>query len=129
MRWWSRWEVYNQLLEYFGDVHRFLKSNEDIAPRIMDHLRVLMDDNDSLCRLKLKLAAMVDIGRHFVTATYDLEGDGALSLCCYDRLQSVANACRPHAMSLPNVHAVALDLAATLCCTGLGRRIWTPGSS
>ena len=51
--------------------------------------------------------------RHFVTATYDLEGDGALSLCCYDRVQSVANACRPHAMSLPNVHAVAFDLAAT----------------
>ena len=85
----------------------------------MDHLRVLMDDNDSLCRLKLELAAVVDIGRHFVTATYDLEGDGALSLCCYDRLQSVANVCRPHAMSLPNVHAVALDLAATFPAVAL----------
>ena len=79
--------MYNQLLEYFGDVRRFLNSNEDISPSIMDHLRVLMDDNDSLCRLKLELAAVVDIGRHFVTATYDLEGDGALSLCCYDSLQ------------------------------------------
>ena len=31
----------------------------------MDHLRVLMDDNDSLCRLKLELAAVVDIGKAF----------------------------------------------------------------
>lgn len=112
-RWWSRWEVYNQMLTYFGELRRFLDDNQDVAPKTMDHLRVVMNDPDQVCRLKLELAAVIDVGKHFVTATYDLEGDGALVLCCYERLQAVAYACRIHAMHLPNVRAVARDLAAS----------------
>ena len=62
--------------------------------------------------LKLVLAAVVDVGRHFVAATYDLEGDSALVLCCFDRLQALADACQIDLFHMPNVHAVALHLAA-----------------
>ena len=31
-RWWSKWEVVKQLVELFGDVETFLRSNEGIAP-------------------------------------------------------------------------------------------------
>ena len=30
-RWWSRWEVQKQLLEYFGDVEGFLRTNTDLG--------------------------------------------------------------------------------------------------
>lgn len=32
VRWWSRWEVYNQLMVQFGDLEPFLQRNDDIAP-------------------------------------------------------------------------------------------------
>ena len=31
-RWWSRWEVYDQLLNLFGEIHPFLHDNRDHAP-------------------------------------------------------------------------------------------------
>ena len=31
-RWWSRWEVYQQLLNLFGDVLPFLEENPDLSP-------------------------------------------------------------------------------------------------
>ena len=40
-------------------------------------------------RLKVELAIVVDLGVHFVNATYSLEGDGALILKAYQILQSV----------------------------------------
>lgn len=99
----------------FGYLLPFLDAAEDIAPKTMDHLRVIVDSEDQLCRLKLELAALIDCGKHFVTATYDLEGDGALVLGCYQRMQIVANACQVGVgqMHFPNLQAVAADLAAT----------------
>lgn len=77
--------------DYLGDVRLFLESNEEAMPRIMDHLRKVMKDENHLCRLKPELAVMINIGRHFVAATYNLEGDRALALAFYKRLQAVAN--------------------------------------
>ena len=31
-RWWSRWEVYKQMMVQFGDLEEFLKSNSDVSP-------------------------------------------------------------------------------------------------
>ena len=69
-------------VQLLWDVRLFLDSNKEVASRIMDHLRAVMEDDNRLCRLKLELAAIIDIGRHFVAATYDLEGDGALAFAC-----------------------------------------------
>ena len=81
----------------------------------MDCLQEILQDQDRLCRPKVELAAIVDVGKHFVAATYDLEGDGALSLSCYDRIQAVCNACQIDfgAMQFPCLRAVARDLLST----------------
>ena len=50
------------------------------------------------------------MGEPLVKATYVLEGDGPLVFSCFERLQTVANACQvPH---FRNVHAVAVAIAA-----------------
>lgn len=43
-RWWSRWEVYNQLLALFGDVLPFLEENSDISTATRTKLIALMRD-------------------------------------------------------------------------------------
>ena len=113
--WWLRWEVYHQLLLFFGDIQPFFNNNEDVAPNVMDHLRAVFNDPKLLCRLQLELAAVVDVVKHFVSATYDLEGDSALSLCCYQRVQALCNACQLNVaqMHFSNLHSVAVSLAAS----------------
>ena len=97
----------------FGDVRPFLEKNDDVAPKLSDQLLAIIDDPDHYRSLMLQLAATVDIGQHFVKATYDLEGDSALALCCYERLQAVARACRLNVgdMHMPNLRSVARNLA------------------
>ena len=105
-RWWSKWEVYKQLLEQFGDVPRFLQeaATEKIDPNIVRQLQDLLSDPESLVNLKLELAVTIDVGEHFVKATYFLEGDGPLVFSCYEKLKAVAEACQ--APYFPNVRAV-----------------------
>lgn len=59
--------------------------------------------------LKLELAAVIDLGSHFVKATYNLEGDGPLVLKCYEIIEEVKAALQ--AAHYPNVTAVAEMLA------------------
>ena len=47
-RWWSRWEVYEQMLLLFIDIRPFLDKDEAIAPKVMDHLRVTFSNPDCL---------------------------------------------------------------------------------
>ena len=47
---------------------------------------------------------IIDVGEHFVKATYFLEGGGPLVFSCYEKLQAVAEACK--AQHFPNVRAV-----------------------
>ena len=44
--------------------------------------------------LKLELAATIDVGEHFVKATYFLEGDGPLVFACYEKLSTVSQLCQ-----------------------------------
>ena len=43
-RWWSRWEVCNQLLLQFGDVLPFLQSHQNFAPATTNKLTQLLSD-------------------------------------------------------------------------------------
>ncbi|CAB4018870.1 Hypothetical predicted protein [Paramuricea clavata] len=36
-RWWSKWEVVNQVHDYFGDVEPFIRGIEDLAPALRAH--------------------------------------------------------------------------------------------
>ena len=111
-RWWSKWEVYKQLTEQFGDLQEFVANaeRENVAPQISHQLVDFLSDPDKVLSLKLELAVIVDVGVSFVKATYVLEGDGLQVFSCFERLQTVANACQiPH---FRNVHAVTVAIAA-----------------
>lgn len=104
-RWWSKWEVMEQLMRYFGDVEPFLEQNQDIAPRITDHLRVLLANEEERKQLIMELCAVVDAGEPFVKATYYLEGDGVLLFTAYTTLQGLSTAAAQR--NYPNVAAQA----------------------
>ena len=111
-RWWSKWEVYKQLTEQFGDLQEFVANaeRENVAPQISHQLVYFLSDPDKVLSLKLELTVIVDVGESFVKATYVLEGDGLQVSSCFERLQMVANACQmPH---FRNVHAVTVAIAA-----------------
>ena len=73
------------------------------------HLLEIFDDHQDAQDLRLKLAAVVGAGVHFLSSTYYLEGDTPLIFSCYERLCSVA-----HAVAVepyPNTSAVAREIA------------------
>ena len=104
-RWWSKWEVMNLVLEYFADVEPFVRENDHLAPATRAHLMEIFNSPADSKDLELELAAFVDGGNHFVSATYYLEGDGPLVFRCYERLATVSNAVAVAAY--PNVEGVA----------------------
>ena len=62
-----------------------------------------------LMNLKLELAATIDVGEHFVKATYFLEGDGPLVFACYEKLSTVSQLCQ--APCFLNVCAIAAAIS------------------
>ena len=103
--WWSRWEIMLQVLEQFGDVEPFLQENSDLSPATRSKLLDILHNPQSLTTLKLELAAVVDMGVHFVKATYRLEGDGLLILVCYEEILKIRAAIQ--SAWYPNIQAVA----------------------
>lgn len=106
-RWWSRWEVMNQAFMMFGDIEPFLRENDDASPATRMKLLEFFNDRQKLFLLKLELAVIVDVGAHFVKATYTLEGDGILALICYDRILEIRAAIR--SSYHPNVQAIVRE--------------------
>ena len=91
-RWWSKWEIFNQLLVQFGDIEPFLRINSDLGPVSRQKLVKTFEDAQKLPLLKLELASIVDWGKVFVEATYILEGDGPLAFTCYEIMQTIVSA-------------------------------------
>ena len=89
-RWWSRWEVYEQLLTSSGDATPFVEQETTLAPTTRQRLLSITQDTQKNQKLQLELAAVIDAGDPFVRATYKLEGDGALVFDCFDVLSSLA---------------------------------------
>lgn len=112
-RWWSRWEVYNQLLNLFGDVYPFLQENQDFAPSTrtkVTKLLSILDDNQKKTKLQLELTVVIDAGAPFIQATHKLEGDGPLVLDSYDVIFSLTEAiCVAH---FPNLTALSTTLSS-----------------
>ena len=88
-RWWSKWEIFKQLLLQFGDIEPFLNRNTDLGPSSRPRLLAILSDQEKLKHLKLELAAIIDWGEVFVKATYNLEGDGPLSFTAYEEVRTV----------------------------------------
>ena len=109
-RWWSRWEVYNQLLELFGDVQPFLEENDEISPINRSKMLAILQDPQRRPYLMVELAIVVDAGKQFVQATYNLEGDGPLSFTCYEQLEAVYQSTRVR--HFPNCDAMISRFSA-----------------
>ena len=109
-RWWSRWEVINQILELFGEIEPFLIENDDLAPRTKQKMINILQDPTNNAYLQVEMAAVVDAGREFVKSTYKLEGDGPLVLDCYECLQTVLASI--HVSNFPNVDAIIKTISA-----------------
>ena len=61
-RWWSRWEVYHQLLLLFGDVELFLQRNDDVGAASWQKLLAIFQDPQKAALLKIELASIIDWG-------------------------------------------------------------------
>ena len=109
-RWWSKWEVLDQLLVMFGDVKAFLEDNKDVGLATRTKLLEILNNQTKNTYLQIELAAIIDAGTPLVKATYNLEGDGALALQCHDQICTVLNAIR--IAHYPNVTAIAERIAA-----------------
>ena len=95
-RWWSKWEVYQQILMKFGDIERLLIEAEatNVGPQLLPQLQAIFSDPERLINLKFELAIAIDVGEHFVKAKYFLEGDGPLVLSFHEKFHAVARACQ-----------------------------------
>ena len=62
-RWWSKWEVFEQLMVQFAFVRRFLKEAEaaTLGPKLVPQIQEMLADEQSRISLQLELAAIVDI--------------------------------------------------------------------
>ena len=107
-RWWSRWEVMHLITQQFGDVEAFLR-NDEVSSATSGKLMEIVSDVRKKATLQLELAAVIDIGIHFVKATYDLEGDGPLVFTCHDIVERVRIAVR--SAYYPNIDAIARNLS------------------
>ena len=58
-RWWSKWEVYHQLMVQFGDAARFVEEEKDakVCPQLLPQLQAILSDPKRLMSLRLELAA------------------------------------------------------------------------
>ena len=64
----------------------------DVSPRTVAQLLAILTSEDDCTTLRLELAAIIDVGQHLVTLTYNLEGDGPLVFSTHELLQKAATA-------------------------------------
>ena len=83
---WAKWGSYK--------ISSGGRSRETRPKHCTATMQDLLSDPESLVNLKLELAVIIEVGEHFVKATYFLEGDGPLVFSCYEKLQAVAEACQ-----------------------------------
>ena len=98
----------NQVLVQFGDIEPFLVENSDVSPATQSKLLKILQTPQELIKLKVELAAVIDVRQHFVKSTYNLEGDGLLSLTCYEEILKIRSSI--HSAYYPNVQAVIQSL-------------------
>lgn len=107
--WWSEWEIVTQIMVQLNDVEPFLSTNADICPPVLPELLDILHNTPGVCQFKMELAAVFDIGKHFVKAIQNINRDEALMVNCYEeivKLQAVLTTAYH-----PNIQSVAQSLA------------------
>ena len=111
-RWWSKWEVQNQLLELFGDLELFLNSEEEFSAATKAKLLGFFTDPVKKGLLQIELSAVVDAGMPFVQTTYKLESDNPIiALECYELISSLTSTV--DMAHYPNVEAVTRHISVS----------------
>ena len=95
----------------FGDVLPFLSNEEIRSPATISKLTAILSDQTKNMYLQIELAAVVDAGKNFVKATYNIEGDGPLSLSCFQVIEELEASI--HTSHNPNLDAVVRKLCAS----------------
>jgi hypothetical protein len=88
-RWWSEYECCAFLLQNIDHLPAFLETAELQKGEFMKTMRTLWKDAAVQRAITFELTCLVTVGKQFVTATYTLEGDGAVAFTAYDVIQSV----------------------------------------
>eukprot|EP00733_Pompholyxophrys_punicea_P000956 Pompholyxophrys_punicea_v1_NODE_386_length_2080_cov_2.678519.p3 type:complete len:127 gc:universal NODE_386_length_2080_cov_2.678519:994-614(-) len=86
-RWWSFWEVAEQLCRHWTHMLDFLNEenlDEKFPPELKKKAQNFLRANES--EIALELAIFIDIGEILVKCTYLLEGDYCLVFHAYDIL-------------------------------------------
>ena len=63
---WSRWELFHQVVQQFGNVHSFLQEQTELSPATKNKLLQIMADPLKNALLQIELAAVIDAGEPFV---------------------------------------------------------------
>ncbi len=85
-------------------------ANEDLAPATRSKLLSVLNHPQQKAYLQVELAVTVDAGMPLVRATYNLEGDGALALKCYEIICTLKAAVQQ--AHYPNLQGLATQLAS-----------------
>ena len=93
----------------FGDIEPFLRRNGDIGSSLRPKLLEMVTSVQPHANLKLELAAVIDVGKHFVKSNYTLEGDGLLVRICYEEIKKLRAVIQLG--HYPNVNAIAAVIA------------------
>ena len=88
----------------FGDVLTFLSNEEIGSPATISKLTAILSNQSKKVYLQIELAALVDARKNFVKATYNIEGDGPLSLSCFQVIEELEALI--HTSHNPNLDAV-----------------------
>ena len=108
VRWWSRWEIMQEIATNFGELPNFLADldNNNIGDATTKKMiEILTNQKDAL---ELELAAVMSCER-LCTATYRLEGDGLELLLTHGTIEALRMFGRTigtDASNLPNVAAL-----------------------
>ena len=108
-RWYSRWEVMNQIGTSWGDVEAFLHAlhDDNVSPQnTQGALELLAGHRDTI---RLQLAAIMDVGLPLCQSCYRLEGDGYLAVIAFDEINVLSSLLMHHPLAC--AEAVASKIA------------------
>ena len=108
VRWWSRWEIMQEIATNFGALPNFLADldNNNIGDATTKKMIAILTNQKN--ELELELAAVMSCER-LCTATYRLEGDGLELLLTYRTIEALrlfGRTLGTDASNLPNVAAL-----------------------
>ena len=110
-RWWSWWEVAQQVMLQFAEILPFVQDRLQTAANkaTLRHVEEMFEDGQMKLSLQLELAAVVDAGKPLVESTFILEGDGTLAWQCYEQLMVIQNSIQ--VANLPNLVALSREVS------------------